>query len=32
MAENSVAAEALYRRGARCIHHGPNQETGEQLP
>src|SRR6266446_9242344 len=30
MAENSVAAEALYRRGARCIHHGPNQETGKQ--
>src|SRR5260221_14119798 len=32
MAENSVAAEAFYRRGARCIHHGPNKETDEQLP
>jgi hypothetical protein len=32
MVENSAVAEALHRRGARCIHHGPNQETGEQLP
>ena len=32
MAENSVGAKALNRRGARCIYHGPNQETGEQLP
>jgi hypothetical protein len=31
MAESSVAAEALYRCGARCVHHGPNQETGTDL-
>jgi len=32
MTENSAAAEALYRRGARCFHHQPNQETSDQLP
>ena len=32
MADNSTAAEALHRRGARRLHHGPDQEAGQQLP